>query len=182
MDYKNFFKEYTDSIFNLLKEVDTESINASVELIQKVQKNNKKIYIVGNGGSASIASHTSVDFAKVARVPSSTFNNANLITCFSNDYGYENWVTEAIKAYCNKDDLLILISSSGTSKNIINAAKYCQNNNIDLITLSGFNKDNSLTKCGKVNFHVNSEEYNFIEMTHHIILVSLVDIFVNKIL
>ena len=77
------------------------------------------IYIVGNGGSASIASHVSVDFAKVARIKSATFNNANLITCFANDYGYENWVTEAIKAYLNKNDMVILISSSGNSK------KYC---------------------------------------------------------
>ena len=180
MDYHNFFKEYSNSISSLLDNIDTNLISQSVELIKKVKKNNSKIYIVGNGGSASIASHVSVDFAKVSRIPSSTFNNANLITCFANDYGYENWVKEAIKAYCHKDDLLILISSSGTSKNIINAANYCKKNSFDLITFSGFKFDNLLSKTGKVNFYINSTDYNFIEMSHHIILVSLVDIFTKK--
>ena len=77
---------------------------------------------------------------------------------------------------------MILISSSGTSSNILNAAKYCKDTNIDLITLSGFNKDNELNKLGKVNFHVDSKNYNYVEMTHHIILVSIVDIFAEKIL
>jgi len=181
MDYHNFFKEYSNSILSLLNKVDTNLINQSVELIKKVKNNNNKIYIVGNGGSSSIASHVSVDFAKVARIPSSTFNNSNLITCFANDYGYENWVTEAIKAYCNNNDLFILISSSGTSKNIVNAAEHLTKNNFDLITLSGFKSDNPLSKLGKVNFHIRSTEYNYIEMSHHIILVSLVDIFSKNI-
>jgi len=181
MDYHKFFKEYSKSISSILDKVDTSLIDQSVELIKKVKKNNNKIYIVGNGGSSSMASHVSVDFAKVAKIPSSTFNNANLITCFANDYGYENWVTEAIKAYCNNNDLFILISSSGTSKNIVNAAQHLTKNNFDLITLSGFKSDNPLSKLGKVNFHVCSTKYNFIEMSHHIILVSLVDIFSKNI-
>ena len=97
MDYKKYFFHYSDSISELLKKVDTNLINDSVNLIANTKKNKNKIYIVGNGGSSSIASHVSVDFAKSANVKSSTFNNANLITCFANDYGYENWVKEAIK-------------------------------------------------------------------------------------
>ena len=182
MIYKDYFKNYSISIKNLLDEVDTNLIDKSVELINLSNQNNNKIYIVGNGGSASIASHVSVDFAKVAKIPSATFNNANLITCFANDYGYPNWVKESIKSYCNNNDLLILISSSGTSKNIVNAAEYCNQNNINLITLSGFKSDNPLSKLGKVNFHVKSDKYNYIEMIHHIILVSIVDIFTKKIL
>ena len=120
MDYKNYFNNYSESIFKLLNKVDINLINQSIELIKKNIEKNAKIYVVGNGGSASIASHVSVDFAKVARVPSATFNNSNLITCFANDYGYENWTKEAIKAYCSLDDTIILISSSGTSKNIVN--------------------------------------------------------------
>ena len=123
-----------------------------------------------------------MDFVKVAKVKSSTFNNSNLITCFANDCGHENWIKEAIKAYCFNNDLLILISSSGKSLNILNAAKYCKDSNIDLITLSGFNRDNELSKLGKVNFHVDSKNYNYIEMTHYIILLSIVDIFANNFL
>ena len=181
MDYKSFFSHYTDSISELLKNVDTNLINASVNLIANTIKNKNKIYIVGNGGSSSIASHVSVDFTKVAKINCSTFNNANLITCFANDYKYENWVVEAIKAYSLEQDLFILISSSGTSKNIVNAAQYCKQKKINLITLSGFKKNNPLSQSGNINFHVESEEYNFIEMTHHIILLSIVDIFAKKI-
>ena len=178
MDYKKYFINYIDSISFLLKEINPDLISESVDLIKKI-KNNNKIYIVGNGGSASIASHVSVDFTKVAKIKSLTFNNANFITCFANDYGYENWVKEAIKSHCLNQDLLILISSSGKSANIINAAKYCKDNDIDLITLSGFDRNNELSKLGKVNFYINSNDYNYVEMAHHIILVSLVDIFKN---
>ena len=181
MDYKSFFSHYTDSISELLKNVDTNLINASVNLIANTKKNKNKIYIVGNGGSSSIASHVSVDFTKVAKINCSTFNNANLITCFANDYKYENWVVEAIKAYSLEQDLFILISSSGTSKNIVNAAEYCKQKKMNLITLSGFKKNNPLSQSGNINFHVESEEYNYIEMTHHIILLSIVDIFPKKI-
>ena len=181
MDYKFFFSNYTDSISELLKNVDTNLINASVNLIANTKKNKNKIYIVGNGGSSSIASHVSVDFTKVAKINCSTFNNVNLITCFANDYKYENWVVEAIKAYSLEQDLFILISSSGTSKNIVNAAEYCKQKKMNLITLSGFKKNNPLSQSGNINFHVESEEYNFIEMTHHIILLSIVDIFAKKI-
>ena len=180
MDYSSYLKQYNKSIYELINNVNANLIEQSVQLIQRSIHNKSKVYIVGNGGSASIASHVSVDFAKVARVPSSTFNNSNLITCFANDYGYENWVVEAIKAYTNINDLIILISSSGTSKNIVNAAQYCKDNNIDLITLSGFTKDNPLTTLGNVNFHIESTEYNYIEMSHHIILLALVDIFAKK--
>ena len=123
MDYSSYFKDYTRSINNLLDDVDIDLIDKSVAIIRKTLNTKSKIYIIGNGGSASIDSHVSVDFAKVAGVPSSTFNNSNLITCFAKDYSYENWVTVAIKAYCNHKDLIILISSSGTSQNIVNAGR-----------------------------------------------------------
>ena len=112
MQFQKYFKDYNKSIYNLLDKFDTELIDQSVNLISKCRSQGGKVYIVGNGGSSSMASHVSVDFAKVAGVPSDTFNNANLITCFANDYGHDNWVAEAIKAYTNKKDMLILISSS----------------------------------------------------------------------
>jgi len=180
MKFENYFKNYNKSIFDLLNDFDTSFIDKSVSLINNCKNNGGKVYIVGNGGSSSIASHVSVDFAKTTNVPSDTFNNSNLITCFANDYGYENWVSESIKSYTQINDMLILISSSGTSKNIINAAKYCKEKNIPLITLSGFKDDNPLSQLGNVNIHVYSDNYNFIEMSHHIILLSIVDIFVQK--
>ena len=180
MDYKSFYNNYTNSLHNLLLNVDIKLINQSVKIIKKKIKLDKTIYLFGNGGSSSIASHVSLDFVRSAGIKSLTFNNSNIITCFANDYGHENWMKEAVKAYCSKKDLIILISSSGNSKNIINAAKFCKQTGIDLITYSGFNKNNKLRKMGKINFYVNSKNYNFVEMAHHVILVSIVDIFAQK--
>ena len=182
MNFDTYFKNYYKNIFDLLKDFDDSLIGKSVSLINNCKKSNGKVYIVGNGGSSSIASHVSVDFAKVADVPSDTFNNANLITYFANEYGHDNWVSEAIKAYTQKNDILILISSSGTSKNMINAASHCKENNIPLITLSGFQNNNPLSQFGDVNIHIDSNNYNYIEMSHHIILVAIVDIFAQKLI
>ena len=180
MTKQHNFKTYKNSISSVLEKISEKDLNNSMQLIKNTIKKNGKVYLVGNGGSASIASHVSVDFAKIARIPSSTFNNSNLITCFANDYGHDNWVVEALKAYTSNKDLIILISSSGTSKNIVNAAKYCKKNSFKLITFSGFKKNNPLSKLGDINFHIKSNQYNFIEMSHHILLVYLVDVFAKN--
>ena len=180
MDYKKYFLNYSNDISKLLNEVDIEQINQTVNLINETVESNNTIYIVGNGGSSSIASHVAIDFLKSAGIKSTTFHNPNLITCFTNDYGQDYWVKEAIKAYCSKNDLIIIISSSGKSSNLVNAAKYCNENNFPLITLTGFDKNNEISKFGKINFYVNSNKYNYVEMIHHIVLVSIVDIFLKK--
>ncbi len=145
------------------------------ELLLKVKKNNKKVIIAGNGGSAAIASHFSVDMTKNGKIKTINFNESDLITCFANDYGYENWLKNALKFYLDEKDLVILISSSGNSKNMINAANFVKNKNNELITFTGFNGKNKLSKIGKLNFTVNSKSYNFIENTHQYWLLSLVD-------
>ena len=180
---REFIQKYLKDFANLIllsSEITAELVCVK-DILVTASENGKKVIIVGNGGSSAMASHVSVDLTKNAGIRCINFNESDLITCFANDYGYENWVTEAIKAYCFNEDLIILISSSGTSKNIVNAAQYCNENNIKLITLSGFKYDNPLSKLGNVNFHVKSSDYNFIEMIHHIILVSIVDIFAKKI-
>ena len=182
MQFQKYFKKYNKAIFDLLNNLDTALIEDAVILIKNCKKKDGRVFIVGNGGSASIANHVSVDFTKAAGVSSHTFNNANFITCFANDYGHDNWVSEAIKAYTKKNDMLILISSSGVSKNIINAAKFCNKNNIPLMTLSGFKINNPLSKLGNINIHIDSNNYNFVEMSHHIILLSIVDIFAQKLI
>ena len=82
------------------------------------------------------------------KIKSINFNEADLITCFSNDFGYEKWMQKALEFYAEKKDVVILISTSGKSQNILNAAKYCKKKNIKMITFSGFNKNNKLIKVG----------------------------------
>ena len=172
---KNYDKEYFD-ISKINKEIFTK-IKKLYQLLLTIKKNKKKIIIVGNGGSAAIASHFSVDMTKNGGVRCINFNESDLLTCFANDYGYENWVKQALRFYCDTGDLVILISASGNSKNMINAAKYLKKNKNKLITFTGFNGKNLLSKYGQISFNVNSKNYNFIENTHQYWLLSVVDIF-----
>ncbi len=177
-----FLDDYFSEYKRLLKfdKKEMGKILSLKKIIKKVKKDKKKIIIFGNGGSAAIASHFSVDLTKNAKVRAVNFNEADLITCFSNDYGYENWVKKAIEYYSDKGDILILISSSGTSKNIVNAAKYAKRKKIKLITFSGINKNNPIRKIGNINFFVDSKAYNIVENIHQIILLSLVDLIIGK--
>tara|TARA_Y100000591_G_scaffold25203_1_gene18596 strand:+ start:913 stop:1470 length:558 start_codon:yes stop_codon:yes gene_type:complete len=173
-----FIKNYDQEFFkisNINKDIFTK-IKKLYELILKIKKNNKKIIIVGNGGSAAIASHFSVDITKNGGVRCINFNESDLLTCFANDYGYENWVKQALRFYCDNGDLVILISASGNSKNMINAAKYLKKKNNKLITFTGFNGKNLLSKYGNINLNVNSNKFNFIENTHQYWLLTVVDI------
>ena len=145
------------------------------ELIKKISSIQGKVIIVGNGGSAAMASHVAVDLTKAARIRAINFNESDLITCLANDFGYENWVAKAIEYYADANDLVILISSSGQSENILNGAKKAQSMKIPLITFSGFTAENPLRKLGEFNLWVNSSEYNIVEMTHHIWLLAIVD-------
>ena len=115
------------------------------------------------------------DLTNYSKIRSVNFNDSNLITCFANDYGYENWVTKSLEYYCKKDDLVVLLSAGGNSKNIVNAAIYCKKKNINLITLSGINKNNKLRKFGNFNFFVNSKNYNVVELIQLNILISIVE-------
>ena len=152
-------------------------------LIIKTKKNKSKILIFGNGGSAAIASHISVDLTKNIKVKAMNFNEADLITCFANDYGYEKWIEKTIDFYADKNDTLILISSSGKSKNMINACKAAKRKKISkIITLTGDKKNNPLSKLGDINLWVDSNIYNHIENTHQIWLLTICDLIkLNKV-
>tara|TARA_B100000787_G_C16176147_1_gene289138 strand:+ start:214 stop:762 length:549 start_codon:yes stop_codon:yes gene_type:complete len=171
-----FFNDYFSDLKDKIENVDLERLEKFTNLIKKIKKNKNKVIIVGNGGSAAMASHVSVDLTKVAKVRCINFNESDLITCFANDYGYENWVSQSLEFYADKNDLVILISSSGNSKNIINAAKKALEMKLHLVTFSGFKKNNKLSKYGNLNFWVDSSSYNKVEMTHHIWLLAVVDL------
>ena len=178
MKEKFFFNKYINNFSKLLKE----QLNLTEELIDirkillKIKKNNKKVMIFGNGGSASIANHFATDLTKVARIRAVVCNETNLITCFSNDYGFKNWIKKSIEFYGDKGDCLVVISSSGQSLNMINACNQAKRNKFGaIITLSGFRKDNPLKKLGDINIWINNNSYNYVENIHQILLLSIVD-------
>ena len=175
-----FFTNYFSKLYALFSNVDNNTLHAAAKKIHLANKKGGKVIIVGNGGSAGIASHATMDFTKVAGYRAVNFNESSTITCLANDYGYENWVKMAIKFYADKNDVVILISSSGKSKNIINAAKMTKKMGITLITFSGFAKNNELKKHGDLNFWVNSNHYNYIENSHQLWILSIIDYLIFK--
>ena len=177
---KSFFDSYYKKINNKLMDVSSSSLIEAALLIENLEKTSGKVILVGNGGSASIASHVSIDLTKAANIRAINFNEASLLTCFANDYGYENWASNALNFYADSNDVVILISSSGQSKNIINAADKAKKIGLPIITLSGFLENNPLRKMGDVNFWINSSEYNIVESVHQIWLLSIVDYLISK--
>ena len=175
MQLKKYTSLYFSKFSNLFKELDLNKFDKFLKILIKIKKNGQKVIIVGNGGSAAMASHVSVDLTKQCNIRAINFNEADLITCFANDYGHDNWMKEAIKKYRDNGDLVILISSSGNSKNHIVAGNYCKKNKINLVTFTGFGGKNKLSKLGRLNFWLNSKNYNQIEMAHHIWLLLACD-------
>ena len=180
---KDFLKKYFQNLRSLItfnEDTIKKIINVS-KVITEVDKNGKKTLIFGNGGSSAIASHFSVDLTKNARVRCVNFNEPDLLTCFSNDFGYEKWVEKSIEYYGDEGDAAILISAGGNSPNMINGAKKAKEKKFSkVITLTGNAKNNKLSKLGDINFWVDSKAYNHIENVHQVILLSLVDLIIGK--
>jgi len=170
--FDDYFKLYKKTLFN--NDINNNLIEFK-QLILNANNGKNKIIFAGNGGSAAMASHCAVDLTKNAGVRAINFNEADLITCFANDYGYDKWVEKAIEFYGNNGDVVVLISSSGNSSNIVNAAMKAKSLGMEIVTFTGFDKTNKLKKEGDLNFWVDSRAYNVVEMTHHIWILSVVD-------
>lgn len=157
-----------------------EKLATAQALVEAMNQQGGRLILAGNGGSAGIVAHAAVDFTKQAQIPAMTFNETALITAFSNDYGYEHWVQKAFEFYALPNDVLVCVSVSGTSANLVNASKYAKANNHKVITFSGRSADNSLRQLGDVNFWVDSNAYNIVEGLHMIWLTSIVDMILGK--
>ena len=167
--------KYFDDICEELGKSNMARIHDLSDRILACSEKGGKIIIVGNGGSAAIASHVTVDLTKTCNIRAVNFNEADLLTCFSNDYGYENWVVEALKSYMDQQDLVILISSSGNSMNMVNASKFLNEKLIEYATFTGFQRESKINQISSNNFWVNSGNYNVVEMVHQIWLLSIVE-------
>ena len=156
-----------------------DGLNKIYKLLLNLKNKKGNLYIIGNGGSAAIASHAVIDFMNVANISAQTLHASASLTCMANDYGYENAFSRMLNIIIKKEDMLIIISSSGKSKNMINAGKIVKEIGSILITLSGFNSKNTLRTLGDINIWSNSEDYGIVEVTHQFILHNLADRFLN---
>ena len=153
-----------------------EALQMAVHLIQNAASNNGIVYVIGNGGSAGIASHFSNDLMKALKIPSQTLYDSNLLTCLANDLGYENIFSYPLHKLLRANDLLVAISSSGQSSNILKGAQTALDMGIPLITLSGFLPQNPLSRMGELNFWIDRSDYGLVETAHFFLLHSIIDL------
>ena len=180
------FKSSADLIKNLSADdlIKEQVINTSNVIINAIRNNNKVIFF-GNGGSAADSQHMAGEFVcrfmfdRKSLPGIALTTDSSVLTAISNDYGYENWVARALEFYADIGDLVILISSSGKSPNMVNGAHQAKKMGLTLITLTGFSSDNSLRKLGDLNLWVCSNKYNIVEMTHQVWLLAIIDFFLK---
>lgn len=149
-------------------------------IINQTSKKRFKIIFIGNGASASIASHQGVDFWKSGGMRAISFNDAALLTCVGNDYGYEYVFAKPLEMFAEKGDVLIAISSSGNSENILKGVRTAKKKGCKIITMSGFSKNNPLRRKGNINFYVPSYSYGPVEIIHLSICHCVLDYIVEQ--
>jgi D-sedoheptulose 7-phosphate isomerase len=146
-----------------------------IEKLLQIGDEKRNLYVIGNGGSAGIAAHAVTDFVNVCKLKASTLHESSLLTCMANDYGYENAMARMLDLVLNPGDVLIAISSSGKSANIVNATSMAQKKGAYSITFTGFASSNPVREDGDLSIWVDSNDYGLIEVGHQFILHHISD-------
>ena len=175
-----FFTGYFAELAAQAVRASSSNLLKAADLVDRVSANGGKVLVVGNGGSAAIAAHVAVDLVKAAGRRAMTFNEPSLLTCYSNDFGYSDWVAEAISSFADAGDVAILISSSGESDNIVNGAARALEMGLSVLTLSGFDATTRLRTLGEVSLWVDGSFYNVVEITHQTWLLAVVDYLIER--
>ncbi len=147
----------------------------AVQMIRALTIANRKAMVIGNGGSAAIASHMVNDLTKAVGIRAMAFNDFSLITALANDEGYARAYEACVQQWAQADDLLIAISSSGKSENMLRAVDAALAAGVRVITLTGFRDDNPLRQMGDLNLHIAAEHYGMVELGHSILTHYLTD-------
>ena len=180
-----FVKNYIDKIYSSVLGIDFKNLDKAAKQILSSIKKNNKIYVCGNGGSAAIANHYVVDFLKFFKENSnykpkiiSLSNNVETITAISNDLSYDKVFSYQAENLCNKNDLIIIVSSSGNSKNIVELLKFAKRKKIKTIGFSGF-KGGYLKRHSNISIHINAQNYGISEDSHHILMHALLQFLIK---
>lgn len=139
-----------------------------------------QIFFIGNGGSSAIASHMTADFMKNGGMKTYSLYDNAVTTCMGNDYGYEYVFSRPLEFLGKERDLLVAVSSSGNSQNIVNAIDTANVKNMEIITFTGFKRDNKAKQSGTINVYVPSEKYGIVESIHNLMLQQVVDLIMER--
>jgi D-sedoheptulose 7-phosphate isomerase len=144
--------------------------------LEKIREKKNKIYFFGNGASAAFANHMALDFSKNGKILARSISDSAMLTALANDYSYENAMLEYLKIEgVAKEDLVITISSSGNSPNIVSVLNYCKDNNIKSLALSGLKHDNKSIGLAYYSIYVPMKTYGMVECIHQIFLHLILD-------
>lgn len=157
-----------------------EGIKLLLEVFTKSKKNKSQLFFVGNGGSSAIASHMTADFMKNGGMNTYSLYDNAVTTCMGNDYGYEYIFSRPMEFLVREGDLVVAISSSGNSQNIVNAIKIAKIKEATVITLTGFQSDNRAKQMGDINLYVPCNKYGIVESIHNLILQQVVDLIMDR--
>lgn len=150
-----------------------------VSMTRDVFGNKQTIYFIGNGASAAMASHMAADAVKNGKLRAMVFNDLSLMTAVSNDLDYTECFAEPLRRFGLPGDLLISISSSGNSPNIIKGIEAAREQQLGVVTLSGMSPDNQSRKLGDVNFYVPADTYGIVECAHQVLLHCWLDLYMG---
>ena len=175
-NFENFSKGYLNYVKNLIDSVEINKLNSFYEMIIEARLNNNKIFFIGNGGSASTASHFANDIAvgsksieKPIKAISLTDNQA-ILTAIANDYGYKYIFTKQLEILSSPSDILVAITASGNSENIVHALNYANNNSMKTLSITGFDGGIAKKISNKnIPIKTNNGEYGPVEDLHMII-------------
>lgn len=157
-----------------------EGIQILLDKFTQHKQQGTQLFFVGNGGSSAIASHMTADFMKNGGMNTYSLYDNAVTTCMGNDYGYEYIFSRPMDFLVREGDLVVAISSSGNSKNIINAINVAHQKGADVITLTGFKPDNQAKQLGDINVYVPCEKYGVVESIHNLILQQIVDLIMER--
>lgn len=139
------------------------------------KQHSSQLFFIGNGGSSAIASHMTADFMKNGGMNTYSLYDNAVTTCMGNDYGYEYIFSKPLEFLLRPDDLLVAISSSGNSQNIVNAIEVAKRKGATVVTFTGFEPDNRVKQMGNINVYVPCAKYGMVESIHNLILQQIVD-------
>jgi phosphoheptose isomerase len=181
-DHKSFLDDYVHRLHRVLVVEDAvcAQITATRAIWLRTRERGGRVIFIGNGGSAGIASHLAIDLSKNAAVPAVCFSDASMMSCLANDYGFEDWLAHAVRLSARAGDCLVAISSSGRSKNILNAVAKARDMGLEVVTLSGMTPDNPLRALGDVNYWVDSKSYNIVETAHQFWMMAVIDLIIGR--
>ena len=153
----------------------TAAMDAAAERLLEARRRARKVLVIGNGGSAAIASHMQTDLCHSLGIRGLVFNEPPLLTALANDNGYENAFQRLVDLWADPGDVLVAISSSGRSPNILNACAAAKARGMVVLGFSGFGADNPLRRQGDLNFYVANATYGPVESAHAVLVHELTD-------